>query len=270
VLAAAAPLDAVIWDLETAGRPLDTPERIAGLEKRLETRALTITDHKVQYQYKEKFKQLMQPIIWPARVRATGPATGKAWDARGARRMPAPWRSRQPPESLARRQQQVLLAIAINHSEVLEKRTETFGSLEFFDPALDKLRQQILMIYAAMPDLDSHDLKRHLKDQGFEDVVATVLGPDVYMHAPFARPDRDVAAAGAGFDQVVFRLSGPDWQAERVAAEQAYTDDDTEENWVRLQRSIILENQNLENGSGLMEDGGAGAGRGVSSVRTGS
>jgi hypothetical protein len=51
------PLDRVIWDMEIAGRRLDTPERIAGLENRLEQRAFTIEDKKVQYQYLNTFRK---------------------------------------------------------------------------------------------------------------------------------------------------------------------------------------------------------------------
>ena len=41
---AARPLAATIWDMETAGQRLDSPERLAGLEKRLKERAFSIAD----------------------------------------------------------------------------------------------------------------------------------------------------------------------------------------------------------------------------------
>ncbi|CAN0583540.1 unnamed protein product, partial [Laminaria digitata] len=67
LIAKSTPLDSVIWGLETAGRAFDTPERIAGLEKRLEDRALSIADRKVQFQYQSLFRQKLRDMINAAR-----------------------------------------------------------------------------------------------------------------------------------------------------------------------------------------------------------
>jgi hypothetical protein len=86
------------------------------------------------------------------------------------------------------------------------------------------------MLYASEPHLDSDDLKRHLKEQGFEDVLAAVLGPEVYRHGGFARPEAGAGVTDAGFGQLIFRLGAPDLAAQHAAAEKALADDPSEEN----------------------------------------
>ena len=55
VLASAKPLAEVLWALETA-RPIDTPERRAALEQRLEARVQTVADRTVQSHYRSFFR----------------------------------------------------------------------------------------------------------------------------------------------------------------------------------------------------------------------
>ena len=72
----AAPLAAMVWSLEAEGRNIDTPERIAGLEKRLEDRALSIADRKVQFQYRNLFRQKLKDMV---NARRSGSGGGAAY-----------------------------------------------------------------------------------------------------------------------------------------------------------------------------------------------
>jgi DNA primase len=142
-------------------------------------------------------------------------------------------------EVLRRRDHQILLAVALNHPAVLDERAEVLGILQFLDPALDKLRQEILLLCSAAPDLESDALKSQLRDRGYSDTLGAVLAPDVYVHAGFARSGAEARVAREGFDQVVYRLHEPERQAQRVEAERAYAEDPTEENWTRLRTSML-------------------------------
>ena len=232
----------LVWSIETAGKRVDTPERIAGLEHRLETRALAIADRKVQYQYLSQFRRRLREAAQGARF--TGRRPGGIRPDRGSRpgmSLPAAagnaWRSGF--DALSRRDQQILLAVAVNHPSVLEDYIEVLGTLHFSDAALDKLRQEILLLSGQIPDLDTDMLKRHLRDREFSHTLDVVLAPDVYVHAGFARPEADGAVARAGFDQVVHRLREPERQAQLAEAERAFAEDPTEENWTRLQTSTL-------------------------------
>ncbi len=255
LIAAARPLDQVIWAHEAGGAALDTPERIAGLEARLETAARRIDDAKVQYQYRAAFRARLRAATRPAGRK--GAPFGKSGFTRGgdagnwprgmfpaslSGSLPAPLAG-PGPEGLDRRRAQALTATLIAHWGLLDEFGETFGALEFSDPELDKLRQEILLLYAANPDLDSEAVRRHLKATGFSDGLAAVFAPDVLVHAGFARGGADVAAARGGILQLIERFRQADWRAQRDEAERAYGDDPTEENWSRLQQSMLTLHQ---------------------------
>lgn len=268
LLGRAAALDAVIWELETAGKRLDTPERMAGLEKRLDGHTRAIADGAVQYRYRESFQRRLREFARPSygnegrkpgfgRRRAPPRHGGAMWGGglsgpfRGAQGASqgglAPSARTTGPEGLSARREQIMTAILVNHTELLTDYAETFGSITFSDTALDKLRQEILLLYGSQPDLDTDSLKRHLKAQGFEGVLSIVLGPDVYLHAAFARPDAGAEAARVGFAQAYAGLTEPDRQAQIAEAEQAFAKDPTAENWTRLEKSMTNSHHHSRN-----------------------
>lgn len=268
LIARAAPLDAVIWRLETDGRDIDTPERVAGLEKRLEDRALSIADRKVQFQYRAQFRQKLRETI-NARNDARNPRRGggqggsrnfggKRGFNRGApswedRRVGGPAGSygggpagsygpgtaagpRSGPEILRKRHEQVLLAVVLNHPGLLDMFAEDLAMVNVSDPKLDNLRQEILKVYAGQENLDSEGLKTQLVNQGNSEILQSVLGADVYVHAGFARPDTAEDAVRTGFLQVLSSHLEPARRAELEEAQRLYVDEPTDENWERFEK----------------------------------
>ena len=277
LIAGSAPLDSVIWHLETDGRDFDTPERLAGLEKRLEDRALSIADRKVQFQYQSLFRRKLRDLV-NARDGARSPGGGAgggkggygggfgggfgggggrrnfgggrgrrggwgnapAWDERragvnlgdgagggGARSGPA---------ILRKRHEQVLLAVVLNHPELLDMFAEDLAMVNVSDPMLDRLRQEILKVYAVAENLDSGRLRTQLEEQGNSDIVQSVLGTDVYVHAGFARPDAAEDEVRTGFLQVLSSHLAPARRAELEDARRLYVNEPTDENWERFEK----------------------------------
>ena len=230
--------------METAGQRIDTPERRAGLESRLEARARQIADQKVQFQYLSTFRRRLREAT--ADVRFGDRSAGRPGRQAGrgnstAAPLPAAagdaWRAGF--DGLRRRDHQILLATVLNRPSILDDRAEVLGTLHFSDAALDKLRQEILLLYSAAPDLESDALKRQLRDRGYSDALGAILAPDVYVHAGFARSEAEALDAREGFDQVVYRLHEPERRAQLAEAERAYAEDPTEENWTRLRTSML-------------------------------
>ncbi len=236
VLAAARPLDEVVVEIEVGTGRLDTPELLAGLEKRLKQQAYAIADRTAQLQYLAYFRDR----LWKFGLRA------REKPGRGATRVGVAALLAGQETSRLRREQ-VLAAIVVNHISILDQYLDDFGEVVLLDPTLDKLRQEILMKYASEPHLDSQGLKRHLLNQGFADVLAVVLGPEVYGHGGFARPEAGPAAAGAGFKQLVVALRARERAAQLAEAEMAYADDPSEETLARLV-SITLQRIELSEG----------------------
>ena len=277
-LDAALPLDRVVWDMESAGRPLDSPERIAGLEARLEARAFAIPEKKVQYQYLAAFRARLREAQWQARQAQRGQTQRGAQGGPGTRYGQKPYGQRPygqkgfggaarfgddgsgsastanlhliaalPADAPERRREQALLGTLIRRWAMLDEFGEVLGTLEFSDPELDRLRQALLSLYAAEPDLDSDSARRHLKDAGCGAALEAAFAPDARIHAVSrvhiedgtgdmgdenaesgARVGKDDRSARAGVVELI--------QGIRLAeAQRRYRADPSEENFARLQ-----------------------------------
>jgi DNA primase len=264
----------LIWQMETAGRRIDTPERRAGLEQSLEARARTVNDPKVQYRYLAEFRRRLGTATGDGPAQRNGKDTARlaGWRDWGGKRRygrdgrfapdratlsaaPADaWRAGF--ERLRLLDARILLAVAVNHPEILDERAEVLGALEFSDRSLDKLRQEILLLYGSAPDLEIEALRCQLMDRGCADALAAVLATDVTVHAGFARSETGRNAAVAGFDQVVHWLREPERRAHLAEAERAYAEDPTEENWTRLRTSML----SAQHQPSSEDDGAPGAG----------
>ncbi len=247
---ASKPLADVIWDEESSRLRLDTPERLAGLEKRLDDHVFQIAERKVQFQYRAHFRKRLREVSGAARGRAgwTGPGAGTGF-APGAG-----LGARRGTEGLRGRQNQILLAAVLNHPGLLDEFAERLASINLSQPKLDKLREEILLVYADRSGLDSGRLERQLREQGFAEELDVLLGPDVYVHAAFARPDAPFEDAEIGFKQTLLRHMAPSRSAELNQAKQAYASEPTTENWTRLQTLQNVGQQDIDHHEALMAD----------------
>ena len=188
LLGRARPLVDILWDAETAGRPLDTPERRAGLERRLKERIARIADRSVQQQY---FNSLIRERLWTA--------------FRPGRRNPAPAPLRAPGFVAGPEFDAVLLATLINHPSLAADHCESLAQLTLEGPEFDKILKEILH-FTARAELDTADLKSHLMQTGSAAALSAITRPDLYTLWPFAGPQADLSAARTGLDHVLARF----------------------------------------------------------------
>jgi len=202
----ALPLAEIVWRGATTGRGLDTPERRAGLRQDLRQLLGRIQDRGVQEAYRAEFEGRLERLF------NLGSAQGQAgqrqsrpvpWDPR--RRTPPPplggEAARQNAEDPIRLRCNTILAVLINHPQVIERRLEALAHLTLPVRQLDKLRQCIIEHAAHHPDLDSEALKDHLSTRGFDGVL-----PDVLRRAAinrFTRASASLDAASAGLDDAL-------------------------------------------------------------------
>ena len=206
VLADVVPLSEVIWRDLMALHPTDTPERRAGFEKAVMDAIAVIQDPAVRDQYRALFRSRL------AELRGDGRFDRKKFDRNAPRdRRPGrgyrdqgsqapPSRRRVDPETGPRAQEMVLLAVLINHPGLLGHVEDRLGGLNLADSRLDSLRQSALMHLSQQPDIDSQSLRAHLAGVGFARELDSLLGPETYTHARFARPDAEPHEATAGWD----------------------------------------------------------------------
>jgi DNA primase len=156
--------------------------------------------------------------------------------------------------ALRRRQDQILLAAAVNHPRLLDEFAERLAEINLSQPKLDKVREEILLIYAEHSGLDSAGLERQLREQGFAEELDELLGPDVYVHGAFAKPDALFEDAEIGFKQTLLRQLAPLRSAQLDQAKRAFTSEPTTENWIRLQTLQNVSQKDIDRHEALMAD----------------
>ena len=93
--------------------------------------------------------------------------------------------------------------------------------------------------------LDSKGLESHLRNCGFAGVVDQVLARNVYVLAPFARPDASVNEARAGWAEAWRHVRRRQQAAELSVAERELAETMTGVSWARVDalRRVIGDGQ---------------------------
>ncbi len=230
----ARPLVDLLWRAETHGRNLETPERRAALEKRLQEKVEAITDPQVRWQYQTEFRQRI-------RNTRTGPQGGR-------RRTRQPPRTRQEAaatlptrgdvDAAQAGQEAALLALLINQPWLLDHRAEDLNELQLRTPLHNRMLQRIREFFALTQELDTAALERHLIATGLEEGLRTVLSPTVYRQASFAAPGGAPEEAAKALDDILVWRSQEKLRADRVAAEQDLAQAWNDSNDTRLLRIV--------------------------------
>ncbi len=238
-----------LWQTEVDGRPTDTPERRAELERRLEERVRRVGDRTVQHHYRREFRDRLWHMFRgsgaPHAVRGLrgGPGGGprRAWKSGPVGPAAHAGARPRPFVDVGRLRQQILLALIVSHPALLREESEVLAGLELTAPDLDKLRAEIIKTADQHRNLDSADLKSHLRDRGFAEVLEGLLSPNLYIHAPFARPDAAPGAVRAGWRHTLALYRQDRAKAEIEEAERALANEMTEENFARFvaRRTLI-------------------------------
>lgn len=231
VLDGARPLAEFLWTLESHAGPLDTPERRAALERRLEERARRIADRAVQTHYLQYFKEkTVQIFRGPGFRSASGANRGgsRRWNKLPVLPIEPPPQS---PAALGRRQEEVILAIFLNHPGLLGEAAEELAQLEFASRELDALCREILHIHSLRPDLDAEALKLHLLGQGYAATVTRLLAPQVLFHASFARREAEPEVVRLGWQQARAQLLRRQYPRQLDDMERGLAEHMTEERW---------------------------------------
>jgi DNA primase len=247
VLARARPLADILWEMDVAGRAADTPERRAGVEKRLMDRVGKIADTSVRDHYRRDFKaRLWAAFDGGARQRPQARSSGRRPSSMGrgkfAFRPPEP-RLTEPLGSgvsgLAERRERLLVTTVLAHPELLAAVGETFAAVEIASSELDKLRRAILDASIEISDLDSETLKRHLSERGFATTIDRLAAPmdwsERRLEDQLGKPGGALAELEAGWRHVLSRHERViTLEAELKAAEAAMGENMTDETFARF------------------------------------
>ena len=186
----AIPLSELLWRAETEGKDFSTPERLAGLERRLSEIAATVHDGQIAGYYRDAFKAKVFATYKP---RPAAPPRGRSPGQKdGFRRLRPGFNPRPLPGSpeavspallqnrlvraggaAARQVKEAELAgilwedpeIALRHSEIL-------AELPVLDPSLDRLRAELLNLAASGSRLEKAGVQTHFARLGLAEFVA--------------------------------------------------------------------------------------------------
>jgi len=239
VLAQARGLADVVWASETGGKAFDSPDRRAALEGQLRERLAKIADPTVRRAYESdwiytKLRGLGRPAFVP---RKAGP--GKPWVRPGAGPVLGTFRSAGDVGLLRTRQEQVLLATAINHPALLTAEAEALALVDLTDRRLERVRQALVdcahEAAGGETPLDTDALIAHLSRVGLAEDAHQLTRPTLYEHGAFADPTASAEAARVGFGHLLALLSRRRMEDELRESQLALARDATAENLARVE-----------------------------------
>jgi DNA primase len=180
VLDIARPLSDLVWDLETDGKPVDTPERRASVQSAIERRVGEIADPMVRDYYRNEMRsrlaQLRRPE--PERGRYGGTAPWRGRPQRGFAQFPpdvvpvtAGAEARRAGTRDSARQERVLLGALIEWPALLHDVAEDAGKLPIVHGELQRLQGALLdALSLAHPpgdeEAEARQIAQHLELNG--------------------------------------------------------------------------------------------------------
>ncbi len=266
VLELARPLSDVVWDMETEGKSIDTPERRASLQRSVEQRVAEIADPVVRDYYRTEMRSRLNRLRRPE---------GSAWQP-GSRR---PFRGPRDPEpapfaagAAARRagadldssrQERALLGALIERPALLHILAEDLAALPIANPELARLRSGLLDALSLVPlgvdpaaddaagdaPLEARLIEEHLQRTGLGRLAASA-------QAKARKAFRDDPADAEGWvgqwrraARHMMQLTADPEELKR--AEEALAEDMSEENLRRLQAVLDrMRRESAESGAG--------------------
>jgi DNA primase len=236
VLDAARPLADMLWEAETLGRSLDTPERRAGLRQAIKERIARIADRAVAADYRlemdrrlaERFaggatnRQPKQPFSARTAGWRNGPP-GLPLGGEAARR------GVRPPEQ---KQAELLLVTVITHPTLLHRHAEELAGVAMAGE-LDRLRSSLVDLAADHHDLDAEKVKGHLSEKGFSGMLNALLVGTRTIG--FVDPQASSAEAEEGFVHILGLIREREAKRETEAAAERLAEEWTEEALARFE-----------------------------------
>jgi DNA primase len=279
VMSRARPLAEILFELATTGRPVDTPERRAAVEKALADSSARIQDKIVRDHYARYFKRR----LWEAFGDYQSPVglrfnSGSNFNSGKGDRSSGRFEKRRPvfrklspeldrlgagAEGHTEARERVLLITVLNHPGILADVAEELSAAPIGSPELDGLRAVLLDIAAHQSDLDSTILKGHLMERGFAGTMARLTDRENEVLEGFARASASSEEAYEGFRHVLaHHCRIIQLQAELQAAGEDLARNGTAEGWdryVALRQAIMEDGEPdaaEERAFGLSSDSG--------------
>ncbi len=247
----ASPLVNVLWNNLTGGVASDTPERRAGLERKIFGALSEIEDENVKKLYQSEFRSRLWDLFKPAKAKGQQTRGGSARPQAGTFKKKAsgpiqPWQEGgglkntafargDKGRPLTDRMEKVIILTLVHHPEIMIKYEEEVAHLEFSVPGLDGIRNALLEKAALAERLDHEAILTHLEGKAEMVTLTKLLGERALRDDWFAWDDAALSDALTGFEHTVSRFQHiTAAHAAYVQAEVDYANDMNAENWARF------------------------------------
>jgi DNA primase len=237
-LAGAAPLIEVLWRRELSAHPVDTPERRAALEARLDALLAGIANARVREHYRREVKNRLFGL-WrerqPARASSPrAPVSPRGPSAAQARSAPLP-----PPSAYGFAA--ALTLALINHPWLLDRFAEEVATLEIRDRKLAGLLGFVSQAIFADHDLTRERLVEAVGGSPHSNLLERLLRESPFARLGFVQPEAPRAVVEEQFADLIFRfraLPSLSRELEEGADGLAETSDAEFERFAALQQQV--------------------------------
>ena len=261
ILDEALPLSQVLWRAETEGKDFSTPERRAGLERKLGEIVAAIADGKIADYYRRDFeqrvfdafkrraapsrqeRQIPRPRFENRRAQAPRPGVYGGGDTVSPA-VKASLLARSGRHGARHVKEFEIAALVLAEPGIAERHGELLADLPFTDGQLDSLRRQLLNLAASGGRLEKQGLENHLVRLGMADLVdrlkarpASGADPSDQMSQSDDAGDADARFLKAASDLREMAEREP----ERARAMERFKSEGTEESWRDAQKLLGIQ-----------------------------
>lgn len=194
------PLADLLWQFEVQQKPLKTPEQRAAFENAIMKHANSIQEPTVRAQYRQEYRSRLRELFYTSSNKGANSPLKKASSTSlsGAQ-------SFLNSDILS---QKILIAVLLNHPNLILEYAEDFVELELSNPAWNKLREVMLIKINESTGLDAGILHHHLYNEGFREVIQEILSSQVKSLAPFVKEESELNEAREGWKEIWSRIQG--------------------------------------------------------------
>jgi len=268
----ARPLSDMVWSMETEGKPTDTPERRASLQRAVEQRVAEISDPVVRDFYRAEMRNRLGALRRPDRVPWQ---PGQRRPFRGGGPEPAPFAAgsaarRAGTDLDGSRQERALLGALLERPAMLHVLAEDVAALPIASPELARLRSGLLDALSLVSEgidpaaeeafmgtgaerseipLEAKLIEEHLERSGLGRLAATAR---VRAREAFRVDLTDEGGWVGQWRRMARHLSQLTAEPEELRrAEEALAEDMNEENLRRLEAILErIRRESIESGTG--------------------
>ncbi len=196
-LAEAEPMVNLLWRRETEGQNFDSPERRAGLDKRLRTLLSNIADPSLRSHYEASIREFRRDLFRPAGTTGSERGPGRSWRNPKAPQPATPGtkqsilaQAAKDPTAAARIRETAILAGCLNHPDLIAQLETKLERARFLCSDLAEIRDLLLSVDPQSLSGDQEkDTSDPIADRLGYDPRQKLNGIGMVQITPHLRPD---------------------------------------------------------------------------------